>query len=778
MPPPVYLNVAEKPSVARELTKALGGVGTPQRQGMQSGNQVFDFGFMLQGQQVKMVVTSVRGHMTEMRFGPETSDWRGYPTEKLFKAKIHKEVKNDMRGIDSALQQEARAANYLVCWLDCDREGENISYEVIDTCRKANPNLYILRARFSSLTTPHLTHAMNTLGPPDQRSAEAVDARQEIDIRVGYAFTRLQTINLQDKFGMEDKVSYGGCQFPTLGFIVSRHWEREGFVPERFWKINMQHQNVEGNSTAPPVTVSFRWARERIFDQATSAIFYERCVQNPTARIADVKRKRKHKYKPLPLSTVELQKLASRHLRFTSEKTMRLAEELYNETLLSYPRTETDRFNMSEEELHNLIRPHVTANVQNTAWYAPLATYASSLLVPNIPFDAPGGYFTPNQGRNDDKAHPPIHPTKPAPHLDGEKKQLYELVTRHFLACCSKNACADEVVVTAVCGGERFFTSGQTIAARNYLDIYTYDRWGNSSIPNYQEGDTFEPTRLTLDDSSTTAPALLSEPDLIATMDKNGIGTDATIAQHIKTIKDRGYVQQNGLQFSVTNLGLALVQAYDEMGFAMLALPKMRAEMEKDLVCIVRGEKTRQHVVEEHVEKYRLIFRAATQKVNVLISSVGRWFQEVRLTAAIVQDNYTKCGKCRSPNRTTILKKVNDKVRILCCHNCSDVSYNLPRGSLAPHEKICPLCNFQVITVTNDKNVVYTVCPHCFANPPHKVSPTSDTDIEEQQSMRCFQCHHHACELAKGAIALRKCHCGGSVGLTRGKVCGWRRVCG
>lgn len=124
--------------------------------------------------------------------------------------------------------------------------------------------------------------------------------------------------------------------------------------------------------------------------------------------------------------------------------------------------------------------------------------------------------------------------------LQGNEKRVYELICRHFLACVSKDATGSETTVNIVIADEQFTATGLCIYERNYLDVYIYEKWNSKEIHNYQIGNTFEPTELSMPEGSTSPPSLLTEADLIALMDKNGIGTDATHAEHINTIKTRG----------------------------------------------------------------------------------------------------------------------------------------------------------------------------------------------------------------------------------------------
>lgn len=129
----------------------------------------------------------------------------------------------------------------MIIWTDCDREGENIGYEVINTCTQVNPRLEVFRAKFSEITKQAISRAMQNLIRPDKRVSDAVDVRQELDLRIGAAFTRFQTMRLTRKFPMslsDRLISYGSCQFPTLGFVVERYKAILDFIHEDFWKID------------------------------------------------------------------------------------------------------------------------------------------------------------------------------------------------------------------------------------------------------------------------------------------------------------------------------------------------------------------------------------------------------------------------------------------------------------------------------------------------------------------------------------------------------------
>ena len=231
--------------------------------------------------------------------------------------------------------------------------------------------------------------------------------------------------------------------------------------------------------------------------------------------------------------------------------------------LLSYPRTETDFFKEGTD-LHTLIGEHR----QHSAW----GGYASGLL--------DGGKFLwPRQGSHDDQAHPPIHPTKcvELESLDNDdERKIYEFVTRHFLAACSMDAAGSETKIfvevglgaTPGEGGELFSARGLMIERRSFLEVYSkYEKWSAKKAPVLKVGDTFFAKSLLMKSGKTEPPQPINESDLIAEMDREKIGTDATIASHITTIQQRAYALKDHLnRFVPTDLGLALIEGYNNMG--------------------------------------------------------------------------------------------------------------------------------------------------------------------------------------------------------------------
>ncbi|KAH0671200.1 hypothetical protein KY289_025693 [Solanum tuberosum] len=481
--------------------------------------------------------------------------------------------------------------------------------------------------------------SVQTLVQPNQLFSDAVDVRQEIDLRIGASFTRFQTMLLRGAFVLDfatdDRnivLSYGPCQFPTLGFVVERYWEIQAHEPEEFWTINCTHNSDEGTAT-------FNWMRGHLFDYTCGVTIYEMCIQEPIATVTKVKQQEKLKYPPHPLSTIELEKRASRYFRMSSEQTMKVAEDLYQNGFISYPRTETDSFSEKTD-----LRTMVQEQEGHPVW----GIYAQRLLDPQS-----GLWRNPSGGGHDDKAHPPIHPTK---FSAGETRwsqdhhRVYELVVRHFLACVSQPAVGAETIVEIDIAGESFSACGRVILAKNYLDVYRFESWGGSVIPTYSFGQQFTPTTLTLDSGVTRPPPLLSEADLLGCMDKAGIGTDATMHDHIKKLLDRFYaIKDSNTRFSPTKLGEALVMGYDDMGYELWK-PYLRAMMECDMKAVSIGTKRKAEVLETCLQQMKACFSDARTNKGKLLEAMAIFFERSNRSSGgeqqAVGDVVRRCGLC------------------------------------------------------------------------------------------------------------------------------------
>lgn len=253
------------------------------------------------------IVTAVVGHLTALEFPGQYRQWQSCDPGELFDAETMVYIPDDKKPVERNLQTQARRVDTVMIWTDCDREGEHIGMEVVNVCRKVKPNITVKRARFSAIIAQCVVDSIYNLSLKscrqihraaqhpvelDRRQADSVDARIILDLKVGAAFTRLQTLTLQNRITLPEKsvLSYGPCQFPTLGFVVERFLKVKDFRQEQFWYIHMDI--VRGDNEV----AEFRWKRGHIFDNHMAASLYSMVVENHTARVLSVTKKETKKW--------------------------------------------------------------------------------------------------------------------------------------------------------------------------------------------------------------------------------------------------------------------------------------------------------------------------------------------------------------------------------------------------------------------------------------------------------------------------------------------------
>jgi DNA topoisomerase I len=461
---------------------------------------------------------------------------------------------------------------------DFDREGELIGHEALQQALEANPKIVdatiaerpaVKRARYSALTKDEIERAFTGLDDLSYDLAYAGAARQDIDLIWGATLTRAVSLATR-RFG-SNFLSVGRVQSPTLALIVERELERRAHVPKPYWELFARFQHPDGAFEAHHVTDKF-WERAEA-DAALAG------TKSPGV-VAEVSSKRNTRRPPAPYNTTAFTTDASSRLGITPASAMRIAEDLYMDGFISYPRTDNTVYPRSldtRELVSSLVR-------------IPEFEAAAGLL------DKP--QLTPTRGKKETTDHPPIYPTQ-ALHpnaLDGPKRRVYELVVRRFLATFSEPMITESTRADIEAGSETYFVRGSVVVDPGYAAIYTYARSSDDEIPKLEQGQ-----ELALDgdpwivDKETQPPARISQGKLIELMEERGLGTKATRADIIQKLYDRGYVFSNPPEPSET--GIAMYKAFHEY-VPRMATPEMTAELEQDMDQIAAGETSKDQVLE------------------------------------------------------------------------------------------------------------------------------------------------------------------------------------
>ncbi|KAL3899632.1 MAG: hypothetical protein SGPRY_012611, partial [Prymnesium sp.] len=495
------------------------------------------------------------------------------------------------------------------------------------------------RAKFSSLTPQALRASFESLGKPDPHLSRSVDARQELDLRVGVAFTRLLSWRLmgaaRKRFSPATRlISYGPCQTPALYLSAARAHEIESFQAERFWRVSLHA--ISGAGTP---AVQLQWLGGELAEKSERAgrvtkskeraeLVISRASSHGARLVVRAARTRTDRLKaPSALNTVGLLVACSKAMAMSPKAVMSTAEKLYAGGFISYPRTESTKYDETFD-VRGVLRQHS----RHPVW----GGVASRLLHERYSSSAPIASRGVDRGD-----HPPITPTRVATRDDvggGMAWRVYELVCRSFFGSLGDDVRLDHTSYQLVLeadsrGGEELFTHEVTAVRAEGFGaacpwVLRDARTGGAAV-DWRTGDRLVVDRKPFCESGMTRPPrFLQEHELIQGMDAHRIGTDASMATHVANIVERGYVvvcdeqgfplrppqrpgskgrkleRQIGRYMVPTPLGLALVRLLcdDEAAASMtrtsetllgsefesedttlLALPEIRARIEDEV---------------------------------------------------------------------------------------------------------------------------------------------------------------------------------------------------
>jgi DNA topoisomerase-1 len=603
--------VAEKPGVARAFALYLSGGRYELRK--VAGVPVYVF---KQGESLHASV-GVRGHLMDFDFPREYNSWHRVDPLELFEVEPVRVVREGMENYVKALQALARSTDTVILALDADVEGEAIAFEVMDVMRRVNPRLRFLRAWFSAVTREDIIDALRNLRAPNANLANKAFARMVLDLTIGAAFTRTLTLIVEKRGALPRGrfLSYGPCQTPVLYLVVKRAIERENFQKKKFFQISatvrigryqlkMRHDlKYEKREDAERVAQELLRARNGL---VTAASYVKRIVEPPE-----------------PLATVEMERRASRFLNIRAKRAMDIAEDLYQEGLISYPRTDTTIYPPTL---------NLRAIAAKFAAHEELGEYVRKVIL-----SAP--QLRVRQGKESDGAHPPIYPLRYASRDEVVKRfglegwKLYDLVVRHFLATLSPPMVVEEQSVEVEIARIKLKAEGLKVLEPGYTTVYPFERPQESALPHVERGAQAEVLSVKVVEAETRPPPYLSEAELLRLMRKYGIGTDATMQDHIHTNVERNYFKIVRKQCIPTPLGRAVIAALSEVAPEVVS-PEVRGRMEAMLKAIAEGAKDPEEVVQavkKEFYTYLLRLKSAEEKIApILLSAVKAVYQPSR----------------------------------------------------------------------------------------------------------------------------------------------------
>lgn len=603
----------------------------------------------------------------------------------------------------AALRKEAKKADKVYLATDPDREGEAISWHLAHALNV--PEKKIIRITFNEITKNAVKASIKQPRKIDLNLVDAQQSRRVLDRIVGYKISPVLWAKI--KRGL----SAGRVQSVALRIICDREDEINSFIPEEYWTIDAM-LNVKGEKK--PVTARFYGDEngkiEIKNESQKDKIISE--VKNSGFSVVSVKNGEKIKKVPLPFTTSTLQQEAAKQLNFSTQKTMRLAQQLYEGVdvagkgtigLITYLRTDSTRV---AEEAEKMADEYIEANYG--------VKYLGSSLRKG------------KEGENIQDAHEAIRPTdislSPVMVKDSLSRdlfRLYQLIWKRFTASQMSQAVYETKSVKIAAGKYRFNVSASKLKFDGFMSVYKEPDEENTSN-NLMKG-IDENSELSLENIEgiqhfTQAPAHYTEATLVRTLEELGIGRPSTYAPTITTIIARHYVSKENKNLYVTELGDA-VNNLMKKAFPTIIDVNFTANMESLLDGVEDGEVAWKEIVRNFYPDLDEAVKAAEKELenikiedevtDVVCEQCGRnmvikygphgkflgcpGFPECRNTKPYFEKVGVACPKC---GKEVVYRMTKKGRRYYGCENnpeCDFMSWQKPSS------KKCPKCGSYMV---------------------------------------------------------------------------------
>lgn len=504
-------------------------------------------------------------------------------------------IERNRKHVDRIIKA-ARKASAIYLATDLDREGEAIAWHVREILDKEGvlESRDVYRVVFSEITPRAIADAVANPRTLSQDMVDAQQARRALDYLVGFNLSPLLWKKVQPG------LSAGRVQTPALRLIVEREEEIERFEPREYWTIEadltasehpfgaklVKHQGERLQQFDLPNGDMALGLRQRLLDGAKGKL-----------TVAKVQKRERRRNPAPPFITSTLQQEASRKLRFSASRTMRIAQQLYegvevdggNQGLITYMRT--DSVNLAQEAIDQL-RQVISERYGGDSLPEKAHVYTT-------------------KSRNAQEAHEAIRPTTAAltpeqlkSYLKPDQLKLYELIWKRTVACQMIHATMDTVSVEfAAAEDSTFRASGSTIRIPGFLQVYEESKPSGQEekqerLPPLEQGDVVDVRDIRADQHFTEPPPRYSEASLIKTLEEFSIGRPSTYASIISTLMDREYVYLDRRRFHPTDVG-RVVARFLSGHFEQYVDYEFTARLEDQLDAISRGEKPWVPVLED-----------------------------------------------------------------------------------------------------------------------------------------------------------------------------------
>lgn len=595
------------------------------------------------------------------------------------------------------IKKIAKKADSFTVACDYDIEGETIGVNIIkNACRQKDAS----RMKFSTLTKQDIVKAYesksNTL---DWGQAKSGLVRHKLDWYYGVNISRALMSALK-KVGMWNILSAGRVQGPALKVIVDREKEIKRFKPEPYWQIELLGTVKDGDLSAWHVD-------DKIFKRKRAEEIMQ-AVEGRPAVVESVKRKEYFQSPPVPFDLTTLQTESYRCFKISPKETLDIAQNLYVDGLISYPRTSSQQLppSIGYKNIMEQLADHDT-----------YAVMASRLLK---------GKLQPNNGKKTDPAHPAIYPTGVNPKkIDGKKEKVYDLVVRRFLATFADPAVRERLEIIIDVNNEKFLAKGSRTVKPEWHEFYKYVRLKEDVLPDAKRGEAVKVNDIILHDKETSPPKRYTQASIIKELENKNLGTKATRAGIVDTLYQRNYVVNDPIE--ATELGIKTLSVLEKY-VPEIVDEELTRQFELEMEGIQEGKNQPEEVTEKAKKFLTKVLTRFKKKEKEVGEALQKATQDTR-------QELTELGRCNKCEGDLVIRKGRFGM-FVACNNYPDCknTFTLPGNALVkPAKKECGQCGMPLVTIIRKAKRPQEVCisPDC---PSKKVDASN---FREKQCPRC-----------------------------------------
>jgi len=678
------LIITEKPDAAQRIATALDQKGKPKK------TEENGVPYYVAKLDKEIVIVPALGHLYTV--AQETGGRNYYP---VFRFKwvpryAAERGAKQIRAWVQTISKLAKDADSFIDACDYDIEGSIIGYCILKyAC--GNKEGSSKRMKYSTLTKEELEKSYaEPLPRLDFALIEAGRARHEVDWLYGVNLSRALTIAARDWSGKYATLSTGRVQGPTLKFLAAREKSIRTYVPAPYWEIRAEIE-IDGK------VFEAEYEKETIDVKQEANGILDAC-KGKGGTVDKIEVKQFQQSLPLPFDLGALQSEAYGLFGYTPRRTSNIAQRLYLDALISYPRT-------SSQKLPSAIGYEtILKNLGKAPQYKKLV--ADLLSKPEL---------KPKEGKKDDPAHPAVYPTGNLPEreLDDSEKNIWDLVVRRFMAVFDEPAIRQSMKAQVNVNGHRFYLRGRQTLKEGWLRFYgPYVRSEEVLLPPIKEGQAVNVQKVILEDKFVKPPPRYNPGSVLKRMEEAEIGTKATRADIIQTLYDRKYIREE--RMVVTDLGFDVLEVLEKYCPPVVSI-KLTKELEERMDKIQVDSEKRENVLADAVE----ILKPAVEELREREKTIGEQLSNAIKKARLEERTIGPCPVCNTGKLMILYSRKTGK-RFVGCTNyfkgLCKTSFPLPqRGTVKPLWKNCRGCGWPTAQVWMKGRRPWTLClnPQC-----------------------------------------------------------------